>query len=98
MGRVNCEFAQALMAAHQAPHDWPAAEAHADAALKLAEKLERRPDLAVGHLDYAKLLAEKGDVERAQEQLQFATNLFTDMEMSWWLEQAEELEKRLGPN
>jgi len=29
--------------------------------LKLAEKLELRPDLAVGHLDYAKLLSEKSD-------------------------------------
>jgi len=97
-GRVNCELAQALMAAHQTPPDWEATEVHADAALKLAEKLELKPDMAVGHLDYARLLAEKGDVDRAKEQLQFATNLFIEMEMSWWLEQAEELGERLVPD
>jgi len=97
LGRVNCEMAQALMAAHQAPYDWQAAEAHAEKALKLAEKLELRPDLALGHLDCAKLLAEKGDAERAKEHLQFATNLFTEMEMTWWLEQAKEIGKRLSP-
>lgn len=97
-GRVNCEMAQALMAAHQAPNDWETAEAHVETALLLAEKLDLRPDLAVGHLEYVKLLVEKDDVERAKGQLQFATNLFTEMEMIWWLEQAEELGKRLSLN
>jgi class 3 adenylate cyclase/tetratricopeptide (TPR) repeat protein len=96
-GRLNCELAKALMAVHLEPCDWQEAEGHADKALKLAEKLELRPDLAIAHLDYAKLLAEKGDVERTKEQLQFATDLFTEMEMTWWLEQAKEFRQRLIP-
>jgi hypothetical protein len=96
MGRVYCELAQALIAAHQAPADWEAAEAHAETALMLAKQLDLRPDLAVGHLEYAKLLSEKGDVERAREQQQFATTLFRDMEMLWWLEQTEEMGKRFA--
>lgn len=96
-GLVNCELAKALMAAHLSPCDWEAAEAHADAALKLADKLELRPDLAFGHLECAKLLSEKKDIKRAEEQFQIATDLFTEMGMTWWLEQAKEFRKRLIP-
>jgi class 3 adenylate cyclase len=96
-GLVNCRLAQSLMAAHQAPCDWEAAEVYAEKALKLAEKLELRSDLAIVHFDYAKLLAEKGDIERAKAQLQFATDLFTEMGMTWWMEQAKKLMERLAP-
>ena len=57
-----------------------------------------RPDRAITHYRYAELLHEKGDPEQAREQFAKATALFRDMEMTWWLEQVEELGKRLGAN
>ena len=84
MGRIYCDGAKALMAAHQKRPDWPAAEAHVESALQLAESLHLRPDLAVGRLVHARLLAEKGDLDAARDQLDQADALFRDMGMEWW--------------
>ena len=83
------------MAAHQKRPDWPMAEAHAESALQLAETLHLRPDLAVGRQDYARLLAEKGDLDAAREQLDQAEALFREIGMDWWTEQAEGLRGRI---
>ena len=95
MGRVGCEWARAWMAARQKRPDWREAEAHADAALSLAEQLGLRPEVAIGRLDYARLLGEKGALAQAREQVDKAAALFGEMEMNGWLEQAETLGKSL---
>ena len=63
--------------------------------IRLTEERGARPDLAITHFRYAELLQQKGDLPQAREQLGQATALFSDMEMTWWLEEAEALEKSL---
>ena len=63
---------------------------------ELAEERGARPELAISHFRYAELFRKKGDHDAAREQLDQATALFRDMEMTWWLEQAEELGKTLA--
>ena len=53
-----------------------------------------RPDLAITHFRFAELLGRKGDSAEASEQLTKATAFFREMEMTWWLEQAERLATR----
>lgn len=95
MGRMHCEWARAWMAARRSRPDWERAQAHAEAALADAKELKLRPEEAIGRLDQARLLAEKSDPDKAREPLDQATGLFRDMEMTWWLEQAEALGKEL---
>ena len=64
--------------------------------LGLAKERGARPDLAITHFRYAELLHKKGDRADALEQHHQATALFRDMEMTWWLEQADALGKSLG--
>ena len=64
--------------------------------LSLAEERRGRPQFAIGCFRYAELLKQKGDSAQGQEQLGKATALFSDMKMTWWLEQAEALGKNLG--
>ena len=66
--------------------------------LRLAKERGALPDLAITHLRYAELLQQKGDLERAWEQLDKATELFRDMEMTWWLEQAGKLRDAVAAN
>lgn len=63
--------------------------------LRLAEERGARPDLAVNCFRYAELLHDKGDMERATGYLKQATELFREMDMAWWLEQAEKIRKSL---
>ena len=55
-----------------------------------------RPDKAVCHFRYAEILAKFNYTPLSREQLDQATTLFREMEMTWWLEQAEALGKELG--
>ena len=59
--------------------------------IELAERLEIHPGLARSHFHFAELLQKKSDLPRAREKLDPATVLYRDMEMTWWLEQAEVL-------
>lgn len=62
--------------------------------LRLAEERGELPDLALTHFRYAELLQQKGDQAEAREQLDQAIALFREMDMPWWLEQAEELREK----
>jgi tetratricopeptide (TPR) repeat protein len=50
--------------------------------------------LAQGYFEYANILFDRGDLYKAQNYLEQAIALFSEMNMPWWLEQARELEKR----
>ena len=75
--------------AHQdSPEIEPAAH-HYRQALALAEELGMRPLVAHGHLDLGKLYRRTGRPEEALEHCTTATAMYHEMDMTYWLEQAE---------
>ena len=58
-------------------------------ALALAGELGMRPLVAHCHLGLGKLCRHTGKPEQAQEHLRTATTMFREMDMRFWLEQAE---------
>ena len=77
------------IASHRDPLDDQAAEGHYGEALVLAHELDMRPLLARCHLGLGKLYRRTGQRERAREHLRTATTMFREMDMRFWLEQAE---------
>ena len=69
------------------------AEAHYRDALALAEELGMRPLVAHCHLGLSKLYRRTGKRQDAQEHLATAATMYRDMDMPFWLEQAEEERK-----
>ena len=86
---------RALAIAAAARSDWKEAEARMGESIRLARECGARPDLAQSHFRYAELLSRKGDWDAAREQFARAIELFREMEMDWWLEQAHQLERHL---
>ena len=78
------------IASHPARLEVDAAEAHFRQALALAEELSLRPLVAHCHLGLGKLYRRTGDQRRPQEHLTTATTMYREMDMSFWLEKAEE--------
>jgi hypothetical protein len=58
-------------------------------ALAPAEPRGMRPLVAHGHLGLAKLYRRTGKGEQAREHLTTATTMYREMDMRYWLEQAE---------
>jgi hypothetical protein len=58
-------------------------------AFALAEELEMRPLVAHCHLGLGKLYRRTGDHQQALEHLTTATTMYREMDMRFWLEQAE---------
>src|SRR5262245_5454347 len=80
----------------QAP---PAASDAEDAyrdAIGLTDELGLRPETAHCHLGLGTLYRRTGKREQAQEHLTTATTLYREMDMRFWLEQAEAETKELG--
>jgi hypothetical protein len=77
------------IAAHPDRFEVDAAEAHYRQARALAEELGLRPLLAHCHLGLAKLYRRTDKSEQAQEHLTTATTMYREMDMRFWLEQAE---------
>jgi hypothetical protein len=65
------------------------AEAHYGQALVLAEELQMRPLVAHCRLGLGKLYRHTGQGEQAQQHFAIATTLYCEMDMAYWLEQAE---------
>jgi hypothetical protein len=65
------------------------AEQHFRVALTLAEPLRLRPLVARCHLGVGRLFRRTGNRPRAQEHLNLATAMLSDMDMRFWLTQAE---------
>ncbi len=65
------------------------ADGHYRKALALAEQCGMRPLIAHCHLGLGKLYRRTGTFEQAQEHLGTATTLYREMDMRFWLEQAE---------
>jgi len=77
------------IAAHPMRFDAESAEAHYRNALALAEPRGMRPLIAHCHLGLSKLYRRTGQREQAHEHLTMATTLYGEMDMTYWLEQAE---------
>jgi tetratricopeptide (TPR) repeat protein len=80
-------------------HDRPdvaTAETHYGAAMALASELGMRPLLAPCHVGLGKLYRRTGQREQAQEHLTTATRMCREMDMRFWLEQAEAELKAFG--
>jgi tetratricopeptide (TPR) repeat protein len=75
--------------AHTSPLDAALAEAHYQQALALAEELGMRPLEAHCHRSLGSLYAATGQTEYARVELSTAITLYRDMEMTFWLPQAE---------
>jgi len=71
------------------PPDTALAERHYRDALALATELRMRPLVAHCHAGLARLYRRTGPREQAQEHLTTATTMYREMDMRFWLEQAE---------
>jgi tetratricopeptide (TPR) repeat protein len=70
-------------------HERDSAETFCRQALALADELGMRPLIAHCHLGLGKLYRRTGKREQAQEHLTTATTMYREMDMRFWLEQAE---------
>jgi tetratricopeptide (TPR) repeat protein len=88
----NEAFTLRTLGAIHAARDVPDAEAAAGAyrgALELAEPRGMRPLVAHCHLGLGKLYRRTGKADQAHEHLILATTMYREMDMQFWLEQAE---------
>jgi len=88
-------FIKALWAAWEEPPDWKRIDEHLHKTIGPDKPTRNRPELALSHFRGAEFLHKKGDLEAAREQLDQAVALFSDMEMTWWSNQAEKLRGRI---
>ena len=84
-------FVLAKAATLKTSKNWDIAQEHMNTAVRIAGEQNSMPTLAEIHYRYAEILAEKGDIDKAQEQMDKAANLFREMQMTWWMEQIEKL-------
>jgi tetratricopeptide (TPR) repeat protein len=77
------------IAVHSDPPDLEKAEGYHHRAIALAEELGMRPIIAHCHLGLGKLYRRTGKREQAQEHLTTATTMYREMDMRFYLEQAE---------
>ena len=77
------------IAARRDPPDGAEAEARYRDALAIATELGMRPLVAHCHLGLGKLSRRTGKREQATEHLTTATTMYREMDMRFWLEQAE---------
>ena len=90
-------WALRLLAAVAARRDPPEhADGHYRDALALAEELEMRSLVAHCHLGLGKLYRHTGQRAQAREHLTTATTMYREMDMRFWLDQAEAEMKEFG--
>jgi tetratricopeptide (TPR) repeat protein len=77
------------IAARREPPEVKQAEAHYQQALVLAEEISMRPLQAHCHLGLGTLHVKAGQREKARTELSTAIELYRDMDMIFWLPQAE---------
>jgi hypothetical protein len=77
------------IATHPDRFDAESGEAHYRMSLVLAEPRGMRPLIAHCHLGLGKLYGRTGRRQEAHEHLTTATTMYREMDMTYWLEQAE---------
>ncbi len=81
---------------HQDPREVEKAEAHYREAIALADELGMRPLVAHCHLGLGKLYRRTGKPDQAREHLDTAMTLYREMDMGFWLEEAQAALKELA--
>ena len=84
-----------IVSCHDAPHV-ATAEAHYSAAIALASELGMRPLVAHCHLGLGKLYRRTGQRDEAREHLATVATMYREMDMRFWLEQAEATMRELA--
>jgi tetratricopeptide (TPR) repeat protein len=84
------------IASYHGRPDEATAAAHYGAAMTLASELEMRPLVAHCHLGLGRIYRRTGKREQAQEHLTTATTMYGEMDMRFWLEQAQAELRGLG--
>jgi tetratricopeptide (TPR) repeat protein len=84
------------IATHPDRFDAERGEAHYRKALALAEPRGMRPLVAHCHLGFGKLYRRTGNRKQAQDHLTTATTMYREMDMQFWLDEAETELKALG--
>jgi tetratricopeptide (TPR) repeat protein len=77
------------IASHPDGFDLQTGEAYYRQALTIAEPRDMRPLVGHCHHGLGKLYLHTGSCQKAQEHLNLATTLYREMEMTYWLEQAQ---------
>lgn len=77
------------VAARREPAEVQEAEAHYQSAIALAHDLGMRPLAAHCHLGLGRLYRRTGRRQEVQEHLAIAATMYREMEMPYWLEQAD---------
>ena len=77
------------IASHRDPPDTEKAEASYRQAMALADELGMRPIVAHCHLGLGKLYRRVGRCDEASDHLASATRMYREMDMGFWLQQAE---------
>ncbi|HEU4371428.1 MAG TPA: tetratricopeptide repeat protein [Methylomirabilota bacterium] len=85
------------IAATAAPLDTAAAEAHYRDAMALARDRDMRPLVAHCHFGLGKLYQRTGERDQAREHFTTSTTMYREMDMRFWLEQAEAAMGASGP-
>src|SRR5262249_20872777 len=83
------------IASHRNPPDTQTAEASYRQAMVIADELGMRPLVAHCHLGLGKLYGPVGKRQEASEHLTDASMMYREMDMQFWLEQAEAAVSRL---
>ncbi|MFN0317625.1 MAG: ATP-binding protein [Burkholderiales bacterium] len=86
---------EATIAAQLSDPDWSAVERHIETGNAESEECGVKPNLALNFFRHAEILHKKGDFGRALEELAKAQALFPTMNMTWWSEQAANLQERI---
>jgi tetratricopeptide (TPR) repeat protein len=84
------------IASHPDSPDIETAEGHYREAMAVADALGMRPLLAHCHLGLGKLYNRTAKRQQAQEHLAAGTQMYREMDMRFWLEQAEAEMKEVG--
>ena len=100
-GRYRSRQAEALhllgdITTHPEQFDSEKGAEYYRSALALAEELKMRPLVAHCHHGLGKLYCRTGKTDQARGQLAIATNMYREMDMRFWLEQAEAALKELA--
>jgi tetratricopeptide (TPR) repeat protein len=94
-GMGIAQRASAMAATGKLQPDWNMVRARFDGCLKDFRTQGARPFLAVTQFRYAECLHKLGDLDAALAQLAQAETAFAELDMPWWLDQAEALRGRI---
>ncbi len=94
-GEVYAYRSLAIVAAKKKPIDWDEVDTYIKKSIQLTDWRGTKPEKAICCFRYADLLCDKGDINQALDYLARAIDLFTKMNMTWWIEQTKNLSEKL---